>query len=254
MVEIKKITKDRITEIASTKGFNSIVMTKDYYVTAILYLLKDLKGLYFEGGTALQKIFLDYARLSEDVDYTVTKDLDKIKKQVTDKLMSSGLFEKATEDKDVEGYTRIVLHYKNLENQQDTVFIDLNRRAKLLEKPEKQEIIHFYTEEIPRFSVNTLAKKELFAEKLSAAINRNKPRDHFDIYMITKKGYKIDQPLARKKCEQSGTEYDIVRMFKRANKLHKRWDEDILPLLAEDVSFKEVMTTLAKHFKLQEHR
>ena len=52
---------------------------KDYYLTLILYLIKDVNGIYFKGGTALNKIFLNHARLSEDIDFTLTINEKKIK-------------------------------------------------------------------------------------------------------------------------------------------------------------------------------
>ncbi|MCK5107865.1 MAG: nucleotidyl transferase AbiEii/AbiGii toxin family protein [Nanoarchaeota archaeon] len=249
MDEIKKITKDRLTEVASIRGFAEIVMTKDYYATAILYLLKDIEGIYFKGGTALQKIFLNYSRLSEDVDYTVTGDIEKIKKNIKDQIKTSDLFTKITKDKDVDNFTRLVCHY-----DKGVIFIDLNKRAKLIKQPEKNKINHFYTEEIPEFSVKTLSKDEMFAEKLSAAIKRNKPRDHFDIYMIIKNGFKFNFKLVGKKCKQSGCEFNIIKMFNNAKKLHNKWDEDMLPLLSKEIPFKEVIQTLAEYFNLKEEK
>ncbi|MBS3137711.1 hypothetical protein J4232_04715 [Candidatus Woesearchaeota archaeon] len=53
------------------------------------------------------------------------------------------------------------------------------------------------------------------------------------------------------KCNESGDEFSILKMFNNAQKLHKRWNEDMIPLLSEEVSFKEVIQTLAKHFNLK---
>src|SRR3989338_8849440 len=100
------------------------------------------------------------------------------------------------------------------------------------------------------FSINTLAKEELIAEKVAAAIGRNMPRDHYDLYRIIKKEMPIGMELVRKKCQQSNVEFDIIKMFNNAKKLKNRWDKDLLPLLAEEVSFREVMATLSKYFKL----
>lgn len=254
MAEIKKISVDEFKDIASKKPFNQVMLGKDYFVTAILYLLKDIKGIYFKGGTALQKIFLDYSRLSEDVDFTVTEDVDKVKEQIKSILKESRLFEKITKDKDVKDFTRLVIHYKGFSDEDETVFIDLNKRAKLLMEPEEHEIKQFYTDSIPEFSVNTLAKEEMVAEKMSAAILRNKPRDHYDIYMAINSGIKIDIGMAKEKCRQNGAEFDIIRMFNKAKKLKNRWEEDLMPLLAKEISFKEVMQTLAKHFELKKEK
>ena len=40
-------------------------------------------------------------------------------------------------------------------------------------------------------------------------------------------------------------------MFNNAKKLHNHWNSDMIPLLVEEVSFQEVMQTLAKHFNLK---
>lgn len=254
MDEIKKLSSDEFTNIAARVPFDTFQLVKDYYVTAILYLLKEIDGIYFKGGTALQKIFLDHSRLSEDADFTVTKDMNNVKKEIKEILMKSGLFEKITEDKNLDGFTRLVVHYKSFTGEDGTVFVDLNKRAKLLMKSEKHVVQHFYESFIPVFSIPTMAKKEMVAEKIRAAIQRNKPRDHFDIYMIIRKKIPIDMKMVKKKCEQAGIEFNVISMFNRANKLHKRWDADMVSLLAEEIPFEQVMKTLAQHFKLKEEK
>lgn len=254
MDEIKKLTNEEFRDIASKLPFNNIVLAKDYYITAILYLIKGIEGMHFKGGTALQKILLNYSRLSEDADFTITKDIGKIKGKIASILEKSKLFDKITKDKDVEGFTRLVVHYKGFSDEEGVVFIDLNQRAKLLMSPERHQIKHFYKESIPEFSLNTLAKEELIAEKVAAAIGRNMPRDHYDIYRIIQEKMPIDMGLVRKKCKQSNAEFNIIKMFNNAKKLKNRWDKDLSPLLAEEASFTEVMATLAKHFKLKEEK
>ena len=254
MDEIKAITEDLINNLSGETGFNTKTLLKDYYLTVILYLIKDISGIYFKGGTALQKIFLDYSRMSEDIDFTLTKDVKEVTADIEKILKESKLFSRITKDKDVEGFTRLVVHYKGFSDEDEFVFIDLNKRAKLLMKPESHSINHFYKENIPDFSFNTLSKEEMIAEKVAAAIGRNKPRDHYDVYKIIKQNIPLDLELAKKKCKQSNNEFNIIKMFNNAKKLKRRWDEDLLPLLAEEVSFEEVMKTLAKHFKLKEEK
>ena len=138
--------------------------------------------------------------------------------------------------------------------ERDNIFIDLNKRARLLVQPEKHEIRHFYYGFIPVFSMNTLSKKEIIAEKVAAAITRNKPRDHFDIYEIIQANEAIDLTLVKKKCGQSRRQFDITRMFSNANKLKNRWDHDLAQLLAREISFQQVMKSLANHFKLKQEK
>jgi predicted nucleotidyltransferase component of viral defense system len=254
MDETKKISPEKLTAIVAEHGFNPELTLKDYYVTVVLYLLKDVEGIYFKGGTAIQKIILDHSRISEDVDFTCTKEISILRKEIEDIIIKSGLFEKVTKDKDVEGFLRLVVHYKKFSGEDDTVFIDLNSRAKLSLPPETHKINHFYKDSIPEFSIKTLAVEEMVAEKMAATIGRNKPRDHFDLYKIIQKKLPINLNLVKKKCKESGDEFSIIRMFNNAKKLKNRWDEDMIPLIAEEITFQDVIKTLARHFKLKEEK
>ena len=254
MDEIKKISHDKFLEIVSDKKFNDKYLTKDYFLTLMLYFIKDVEGLYFKGGTAIQKIILNHSRLSEDLDFTLTRDVQIIIEEITNKLNESKLFGKITKDKDVEGFTRLVIHYEDFNNNEDFVFIDLNRRAKLLTNSEKHKIEHFYKDDVPEFFVNTLSKDEMIAEKMAATIGRNRPRDHYDLYKIIKSGFPLNIKLVKEKCKESKVEFNIIKMFNRAKILKNRWDEDILPLINDDISFQEVMKTLSNYFKLKEEK
>ena len=112
MAEIKAITEDTIKDISGETGFNTRILLKDYYLTVILYLIKDIRGIYFKGGTALQKIFLNYSRMSEDIDFTLAKDVEGVIVEMTEILEESKLFSRITKDKGVEGFTRLVVHSK----------------------------------------------------------------------------------------------------------------------------------------------
>ena len=246
------ITLAELKIIADEKGFNINLLEKDYLLTHLLYLIKDVAGIYFKGGTALNKIFLGHARLSEDLDFTLTGNLTDVEKDIKTKLKGT-MFDKITHDKRVEKFVRLIVHYR-LFHEEGTIFIDLNERAKLLCPAEKHEVPHFYGEDIPKFSVNTLSRDEMMAKKVAATIGRNKPRDHFDVYMIIKHQIPINLSMVEKKCRSSGNEFNILKMFNRAKKLNNRWNEDMAGLLSKKVSFAEVMKTLAKHFNLKEEK
>ena len=254
MAEISPIRVADLREVSAQTGFDARLIAKDYQVTLLLYLLRAVPGLHFKGGTALQKTLLSYARLSEDIDFTVTMPISDVRASVETKVQESGFFAKITKDKDVEGFLRLVVHYDSPPDRRDTVFIDLNSRAKLLFQPQQRNVPHFYPGHIPAFNISTLDTREMIAEKVAAAIGRNQPRDHFDIYQIIKHKLPIDLTLVRKKCEASGEEFSIIRMFNNARKLKNRWDEDLLPLIREEVTFETVMRMLAKHFGLAKEK
>jgi predicted nucleotidyltransferase component of viral defense system len=254
MDEIKRITKDELLEISSITGFRRDLLAKDYILTEILYLLKDLPNIYFKGGTALQKTILHHSRLSEDIDFTLTSSIKNIDAEIVKIISNSKLFSSITHDRDYSKFTRIIVNYELFGEIKGNVFIDLNERAELELKPEKRNIEHFYKDNIPEFSINTLAEDELIAEKLRATMQRNKPRDHFDVYQILKSGRKINIPLTKKKCISAGIEFSIPKMFNKANTLKNRWDSDLVPLLAEETAFTTIIRYLATHFNLKEEK
>ncbi|MBI3334193.1 nucleotidyl transferase AbiEii/AbiGii toxin family protein [Candidatus Pacearchaeota archaeon] len=252
MDEIKRIPVIEFEDILSRTKFNRSKLTKDYFLTLILYLIKDVKDIYFKGGTALNKIFLNHARLSEDIDFTLTRDVSEVKKEIIGIIEKSGLSDKISEDKNVDGFLRLVIHYTGFDGEKESVFIDLNKRGKLTLPLEVHKVNHFYSPFISEFSVKTLAKEELTAEKVAASIGRNKPRDHFDVYQIIKSNIPINMEMVKKKCADSGDEFSVIKMFNKAQTLKNRWDKDMTSLISEPISFQEVIQFLAKYFKLEE--
>jgi len=253
MDETKRITLNALDELALKDGFTIPLLTKDYMLTYILYLIKNVEGIYFKGGTALNKIFLHHARLSEDLDFTLARSEKEVQKEIHSILEKNEFVESMSEGKMVDGFLRMIVHY-NLYSRTGEVFIDLNKRATMLLNSEEHEIKHFYEGYLPKFSVPTLAQEEMIAEKLKATMTRNKPRDHYDIYKIIETGLPLNLHLAEQKCKEAGKEFSIVRMFKNAQKLKTQWEPDLVPLLAKEVSFKTIIKTLAMHFKLKEEK
>jgi len=58
MAQIKKLTPQEFSDIASSHPYSTILFAKDYYVTALLFLLKDVQGIYHLFWYSLQNIFL----------------------------------------------------------------------------------------------------------------------------------------------------------------------------------------------------
>jgi len=240
------LSLDELKIIANKKRLDIVMIEKDYLLTHLLYLINDIDNIYFKGGTALNKIFLNHERLSEDLDFTVTDDLIKIENEIKSRLKGT-IFSKITYDKKVDKFVRLVIHYK-LFHEKGTIFMDLNQRARVYLKPEEYEVKHFYSD-LPKFNVKTLNIKELIAEKISALIQRYAPRDYYDIYNIIKKGLPIDIKLVKRKFKDYKVDYDIDRIFRRGNKVYSKWDSDLLPLTSTKPDFKEVMKVLVEFFK-----
>lgn len=244
------ITLDELKIIADEQGFDIVLIEKDYLITYLLYLLKDVKNIYFKGGTALNKIFLNHERLSEDLDFTLTGNLTEVEKEIRNRLKGT-IFDKITYDKRVDKFIRLVVHYR-LFHEKGTIFVDLNERARLLLKPQKTKVPHFYKEHIPEFKVNCLHKNEVVAEKVMALCQRYKPRDYFDVYCVIKTKIPVSTDLIKRKFKDNGNIFTPELIFKNTNKVFNEWNDDLFRLTKTKIPFKEAMDVLKKFFRYKE--
>ena len=72
--------------------------------------------------------------------------------------------------------------------------------------------------------------------------------------MIIKRDIPINMELVKEKCHESEDDFSIIKMFNKAKMLKNRWDKDMVSLIAEPISFQEVIKFLSKHFKLKEEK
>ncbi|MFH1545586.1 MAG: nucleotidyl transferase AbiEii/AbiGii toxin family protein [archaeon] len=247
------ISKAKLQNIAAEKDFNLIYLEKDYFLTALLYLIKDIDGLYFKGGTALNKIVFNHTRLSEDLDFTCTAKISEVKEKIEEIVKENpGLFTRLGTDKENEKFTRIRVYYKSYFKEKEYVNVDLNSHAKIHLEPEKKQVKHFY-KEIPDFSITMLNQKELLAEKIRSLFQRNQPRDYFDAYQIISSKQKIDEKLVKQKLKEVGLNYDIDKIFKNAKKIYTKWEEET-SLTNKPITYKTAIAVIAKHFKYKEKK
>lgn len=125
MDEIKRISSIDFNGIVSKHNFQRDLLLKDYYLTLILYLIKDVNGIYFKGGTALNKIFLNHARLSEDIDFTLTRNEKEVRDEIKSILEKTDFIESLSEGKNVDGFLRMIIRCKS-EIGESEIFIDLS--------------------------------------------------------------------------------------------------------------------------------
>ena len=246
------ISEDKLRVLASQKKKDLIMLEKDYFLTLFLYLTKDREGLYFKGGTALNKIFLNHIRLSEDLDYTITIPLSDVRDIIDQIIRENGnIFTTLKYDKNVDDFTRYLLHYKSYFKKDSSIILDFNKRAKLSSNPEKNTIKNFYGYQ---FKVHTLSKEEIIAEKVCALLNRNKPRDYYDVYQIITKNISINMDLVERKCYLQGQQCNILKIFDKSKKIYQNWEKDLSQLTEKMIPFTTVMKVLKEYFKYAEEK
>jgi len=180
----------------------------------------------------------------------LSRNIKEVEEEIKEKLKNTP-FGKISQGKDAEGFIRLIVHYK-LFHENGTIYLDLNKKADLILKPEKCKIIHFYAEVIPEFEIFCINKNEMFAEKLRATIERHKPRDYLDLYNIIKSGNSINLEVTRKKLESAGKKFDIKLVFNNTNKVFRLWKKDLAAITKEEISFQQVISFLAEYFHFKE--
>lgn len=188
-------------------SLNSIAeLTKNYQTTEInvareycqhlflsyLYQKRNSEAILFKGGTALRIIYHS-SRFSEDLDFSCfvikTKDLEEIILNTISEIEDTGI---KVEIKDAKvtsgGY--LGMFYFDFLNFKEAIRIECSFRGKTKIKP---EVILINSDYIPAFNIFCLPFKHLIREKISALLERTKPRDFYDLYFILRMNFPVDK-------------------------------------------------------------
>jgi len=211
--ELSLMDRDRLRQIipfiAEKFQFRLETVEKDYYLTLILNNNESHLSdkIVFKGGTLLNKIHLNYHRLSEDIYFTYfstegietrskrSRAITPIRERMPELLNSLDLKSSKAEGEGYNNSTQYVFNifYPSFVTGKDkNIKLEISLRQTPIEKPVHNAIIHFYkdpfTEEdlIPKNKILSLTYNEAVSEKLKAAITRKKVaiRDYYDLWFI----------------------------------------------------------------------
>ena len=261
-----------IPAIAGKMKFRPAIVEKDYYITVILSHVKGLLSdkLVFKGGTLLNKAYLNYHRLSEDLDFTYispltsraqrSKAIEPIRKKMASFLNTLGL---TSDNPEGEGfnnsrqYVFVIKYYSIIMNKEDTVKFEISLRQFPIDSPVEIVLKHFYQDPFtgedifPHGSVLSLSWKESVAEKLKAAITRREVaiRDFYDLWHISETGFDFyDRDFVRifkKKLSEDNYSGDYSLNFGRS-------DEDIYVLRRQVEDYLKPVIREGEEFNLDE--
>lgn len=223
------INLDELKRLSAETGFASKLLEKDYYLTKILQRIseKKIKNLVFKGGTCLNKCYLGFYRLSEDLDFVYNKDvkgktklqikkiLDDIRRELfgilneiefkTSKELGKGWkMLTSTEDPKIVGLEIITNYSSMIDNFVQTIKLEISFRKKLIKPPKMMAIKHEFVDALgdpilrKDVEIEVIDLTENFAEKFRALVIRKNVaiRDIYDIYFILKNNLvKINKEL-----------------------------------------------------------
>lgn len=201
------ISLQELAEIKEKRKTNLYYEEKEYLQYIFLNAISKYSDSFvFKGGTCL-RICFGLERASEDLDFSAdltAKEIKKlVKKCLNDFNMLNIPFEIYSE-KEFKGNLRIEARFKGpLFNgnsaSTNTLKIDFNKRKV---KNKVVKVVQKLFSDIPLFTIIALDENEILVEKIRALINRAEPRDLYDVWMLLKKGVKIDRKLLFSKLKE----------------------------------------------------
>jgi predicted nucleotidyltransferase component of viral defense system len=204
------IFREALSYSEAMTGFMANLIERDYYCSLILkYLFNRDTPLVFKGGTCLSKIYADFYRLSEDLDFIIPvagdtprntrrSKMDPIKgifsrmPNVIPDISVSKAFRGYNESRQYMGYLE---YTSNVMDKKERINIEIGIREPLLLPPvtgkTRTIVVNPFNGQplLPIFTVNAMDMKEAYAEKARAGLTRKEPaiRDLFDLFHAVRK-------------------------------------------------------------------
>ena len=256
--------------IAEKYNFRFEIIEKDYYLTLILNSVESHLSdkIVFKGGTLLNKIHLNYHRLSEDIDFTYfnpeglqtrsrrSRAITPIREKMPELLK---LLELKSERPEGEGFNNSTQYVFNIfypsfiSGKDENIKLEISLKAPPIEKPVHNVITHFYKDPftgedlIPKNKILSLTLNEAVAEKLKAAITRKDVaiRDYYDLWFISEAKFDFKDrhflSIFKKKLEAEKYRTNYSHNFgldqQSTELLRKQIETELIPVIRVGESF-----------------
>jgi predicted nucleotidyltransferase component of viral defense system len=219
------------------KGFLFPLIEKDYYLTLILSRVYELsENLVFKGGTCLNKVYYEYYRLSEDLDFSMIlpeykatrgqrrKCIQPIKDKIEKFIEQFGmrLHDAGNPGRnESKQYVYNFVYQSALHEVEAKIKFEIGLRFNPFDTIKKRPIQHVFLHPFtgdPLFDggqINCLSLNELIAEKLRAGAIRKiiAPRDFYDIDFVLRNKFDLTNKevitLFKKKLQEDDADTDL---------------------------------------------
>ncbi len=271
MIEQKKISQiSNKTQQSGGKKVPESVIERDYCLSWFLFGLAQLdfkSKIIFKGGTALRRCHYEDYRFSEDLDFSLTEEIqqDVILSEFTKIFIwvsdESGIkFEHVRQEPPSDNtYTFYISYIGPLPGAAKEVKVDVTFKETIITQNEEKQIIRTYeeyTDFISEAKIWVYSLEEVAIEKTCAlfSANRNEPRDLYDMYcLITEK--KLDISSLRSEIEQKmkfkGAPFQQRQgeFDKKEPRLKKTWETRLSKQMTSLPEYDEVYREVKKAFR-----
>ena len=228
----------------------------------------------FKGGTCLKKCYFETYRFSEDLDFTVTDEaqLDECYLLQAFRQMAEWIYEQSGIEipgeqirfklvfeggRYAEGrvyYVGPLMQKRNLAR----IKFDLTSKEKLVLPPQKRLVHHPYSD-CPDDGIHVLSYsfEEVFAEKMRALAERERPRDLYDVvHLYRHDEIRIDRTVVLKtlqeKCAFKGIPVPTIESLLREDaktKLAAEWEDMLAHQLPVLLSLEQFWNEIPNVFR-----
>jgi predicted nucleotidyltransferase component of viral defense system len=227
--------REAVNFTTAETAFAPRLIEKDYFCTVLLAHLAGAADdrLVFKGGTCLAKVYADFYRLSEDLDFVIAAPITSTRSErsklaagmkrvvalLPERLPGFRLVHPLKGANNSTQYIAVVGYPSLMRQQEETIKIEVGLREPLLTPVLSGRARTIMLDPvsgkplIPPVSVNCISRTEALAEKFRAALSRREVaiRDFFDIdYAVRKLALDPEKPafvrLIRHKLDIPGNE------------------------------------------------
>lgn len=198
--------REAVLYTAGRTGLSAALVEKDYFCTVLLGYLyqREDTPLVFKGGTSLSKVYADFHRLSEDLDFAISmpfaaprsarrQRIEPVKRQIgrlADEIPAFTVVDGLAGHNNSTQYIARVEYASAVELSAARIRIEVGLREELVRQPvrlfARTLLLSPFTRRpaVPELGLKALDMQEAYAEKLRAALTRREPaiRDFYDIY------------------------------------------------------------------------
>lgn len=272
------IGRQEILEFAREVGLDPNVVEKDYVLgwmlAGISHNARTRDAWLFKGGTCLKKCYFETYRFSEDLDFTLL-DGSHVDEMVLRQLFSE-ITQWVYDQSGVEfpENARKVEVYRNPRDKDSAqgrvgyrgplgrpgdpprVRFDLTDDERVVLQGDRRRVHHPYSD-APEAGIHVLAYcfEEVFAEKLRALAERQRPRDLYDVVHLHRRQAAVDRgtvhTVLKVKCEFKGIPVptlNTLRASPQHAELRADWDQMLSHQLAELPPFDSFWSELPSVF------
>ena len=269
MIDIQEL-KNLVTEWSLREE----IVEKDYVIGWVLWGIgsdPDLSVHWaFKGGTSLKKCYMETWRFSEDLDFTVIpggpykpEAIEPIIKKILDRVYDESGIDFSRQppgykhDADA-SYTEGRIYYSGPRQAPPIrIKLDISGSEKLARPTVLRDIKHPYSDALPEpAQVRCYAFEEIFAEKIRAMGERGRPRDLYDIVLISRLmsgglDSRLIKSVLEEKCRSKGVTVPTLESIQKAqtkDELISEWENMLGHQLVELPPFEQFWDELPNLF------